>query len=347
MRSDEYYMQRCLTLAEKGLADVAPNPMVGCVIVHQDEIIGEGYHLKYGEAHAEVNAINAVQNKALLPYSTLYVSLEPCSHYGKTPPCANLIIHHKIKRVVIGSLDPNPLVSGKGIQLLKDAEVEVTTGVLEKACSTLNKRFIKYHRYKSPYVILKWAESADGFIAPLPSRQEWLSGPQAKVLTHQWRTEEQAILIGRKTAEIDNPQLTARLHKGKNPIRLVIDPHNKLSRHLHIFNQEAKTVVFNAECDSTIGQTKYEQLDFSASVSSQILHHLYAMQIISVIVEGGAETIKHFIAENNWDEARVFKTHKTLLNGIPAPTLHTKADSQTQIGADTLDFFINQESWAS
>ncbi|MBK7150005.1 MAG: bifunctional diaminohydroxyphosphoribosylaminopyrimidine deaminase/5-amino-6-(5-phosphoribosylamino)uracil reductase RibD [Bacteroidetes bacterium] len=347
MRSDEYYMQRCLALAEKGLPDVAPNPMVGCVIVHNDEIIGEGYHMKYGDAHAEVNAIHAVQNQALLPYSTLYVSLEPCSHYGKTPPCANLIIHHKIKRVVIGCHDPNPLVSGKGIQLLKDAGVEVITGIWEQACSNLNKRFIKYHRYKSPYVILKWAESADGFIAPLPARQEWLSGPEAKVLTHQWRTEEQAILIGRKTAEIDNPQLTARLCKGKNPLRLVIDPHNKLSRHLNIFNQNTNTIVFNAECDKLVEQTKYLKLDFSASVSSQILHHLYTMQIISVMIEGGAETINHFIEENNWNEARVIKTNKTLGNGIPAPNLHTKADSQTQIGADTLEFFINRESWVS
>ncbi len=347
MRSDEYYMERCVALAQRGIGHVAPNPMVGCVIVHKDNIIGEGYHMKYGEAHAEVNAIKSVQDKALLSHSTLYVNLEPCSHYGKTPPCCNLIIENKIKRVVIGSNDPNPLVAGKGISLLLNAGIEVRTKVLKKECDFLNRRFLKFHIKKAPYVILKWAESADGYIAPLDSKQVWLSGTESKTLSHQWRTQEQAILIGRKTAEIDNPQLTARLFKGKNPLRVLIDSKNKLERNLNVFNEESNTLVFNSSIDKNEKNLRFIKIDFNSSVVEQILNHLYAMKIISVIVEGGADTLRHFIDENRWDEARIIKTEKVIDSGILAPVLPFATGKHTMVGSDKLEVVLNSHTWDS
>jgi diaminohydroxyphosphoribosylaminopyrimidine deaminase/5-amino-6-(5-phosphoribosylamino)uracil reductase len=347
MKSDEYYMEKCIALAQRGMSHVAPNPMVGCVIVHKDRIIGEGYHMKYGEAHAEVNAINSVQDKALLSHSTLYVNLEPCSHFGKTPPCSNLIIENKIKRVVIGSNDPNPLVAGKGISLLLNAGIEVHTKVLKEQCDFLNRRFLKFHIKKAPYVILKWAESADGYIAPLDSKQVWLSGSESKTLSHQWRTEEQAILIGRKTAEIDNPQLTARLFVGKNPLRILINKENKLDRNLNAFNKESNTVVFNSTIDKNEKHLRFIKIDFNCSVVEQILNHLYAMKIISVIVEGGADTLKHFIDKNLWDEARIIKTEKVITSGIPAPELPYTTGKHIMVGNDKLEVVLNSHTWYS
>src|ERR1019366_6213146 len=247
MTQDEQYMKRCLDLAIKGLGHVAPNPLVGCVIVDEGKIIGEGYHQKFGEAHAEVNAVNAVPDELnhRLPHSTLYVNLEPCSHFGKTPPCADMIVSHKIKRVVIGSFDPNLQVNGQGIQKLKDAGIEVSTGVLEEESDFLNRRFMTFHRQHRPYIILKWAKSVDDFMAPDESKQVWLTGDESKKLVHQWRSEEQAILVGKRTVEIDDPQLTVRLVKGKNPVRLVIDRTLSLPVSQKIFRPDARLFLYN------------------------------------------------------------------------------------------------------
>lgn len=315
MQQDELYMHRCIELAGKGLGQVAPNPMVGCVIVHNNKIIGEGFHEKFGESHAEVNAIASVKDTSLLPYSTLYVNLEPCSHHGKTPPCSDLILKKRIKRVVVGSYDPNPLVNGKGIRKLADAGVEVTTEVLKKDCEYLNRRFITSHLHHRPYIILKWAESIDGYIAPDENRQVWLTGDEAKKLSHQWRSEEQSILTGTNTVKIDNPQLTTRLVQGNNPVRITMDKNLELSKNLHLFDNTAYTVIFNGLKNELAGNTKYICIDFSKNIIPQILLVLYKLNIQSVIVEGGATTLNHFIESDIWDEARIFTSNTKLNSG--------------------------------
>lgn len=329
-------MQRCLQLAEKGLGQVAPNPMVGCVIVHNETIIGEGYHEQYGQAHAEVNAIRAVADESLLPEATLYVNLEPCSHHGKTPPCANLIIEKKIKRVVIGSYDPNPLVAGKGIALLQQHGVEVITEVLKPESDFLNRRFITYHTQHRPYIILKWAQSADGYIAPTPAAPLWLTNHESKKLVHQWRTQEQAILVGTNTALTDNPQLTARLWPGKNPLRVVTDRQLRLPAHLHLLDGSTPTLVINEKENSSSGNTELVKIDFSANTEQQILTALYQHHITSVIIEGGAQLLHSFIQQQLWDEARVFTAPAKLNSGIAAPVIKGNTTSETKIGEDRL-----------
>lgn len=334
-------MERCFALAEKGLGQVAPNPLVGCVIVLNHKIIGEGYHQCYGEAHAEVNAINSVANKDLLKEATLYVNLEPCAHFGKTPPCANLIIQHQLKKVVIANADPNPLVAGKGIALLRAAGIEVVDQILEQEGRFLNRRFFTFHEKKRPYVILKWAKSSDNFFAPIKHKQHWLTGIEAKQLTHQWRTEEQSILVGTQTARIDNPQLTARLHKGKNPTRIVIDKHNILANHLAIKDHQAPTVIFNQSLTKTIDNIAFVAIDFNQNTVTQILQKLKELNISSVIVEGGAFTINQFIQQNIWDEARVFTAPQTLVEGIASPMINRTFFQQQKIGNDTLTTYLN------
>lgn len=329
-------MQRCLQLAEKGLGRVAPNPMVGCVIVHDGTIIGEGYHQQYGQAHAEVNAIRSVSDESLLSEATLYVNLEPCSHHGKTPPCANLIIEKKIKRVIIGSYDPNPLVAGKGIALLQQHGVEVTTEALKTESDYLNRRFITYHTQHRPYIILKWAQSADGYIAPAPAAPLWLTGNESKKLVHQWRTQEQAILIGTNTALTDNPQLTARLWQGKNPLRVVIDRNLKLPVHLYLLDGSTPTLVINEKENSSHGNTERVKIDFSANTEQQILTALYQRHITSVIIEGGAALLNSFIQPQLWDEARVFTAPTLLHSGIAAPVIKGNVTSETKIREDRL-----------
>ena len=252
MTIDEQFMSRCIQLAKLGKGNVAPNPMVGAVIVHEGKIIGEGYHQKYAEAHAEVNAVNSVEDKSLLPFSTIYVSLEPCSHHGKTPPCADLLVAKQFKRVVIGTLDANSQVDGKGIKRLKEAGIAVSIGILEAECQDLNKHFFTAHRKKRPYVLLKWAQSPNGYIDAGGNKSSndsrkitWISTPEFQSLSHQWRNEYQSILIGRKTVESDNPSLTVRAVEGTNPIRIVLDSHLKIQGSYHIFNDEAKTYLFN------------------------------------------------------------------------------------------------------
>ncbi len=341
MSLHESYMQRCLDLAVQGLGQVAPNPMVGCVIVHNGSIIGEGYHQKYGEAHAEVNAIASVSNKALLQESTLYVNLEPCSHYGKTPPCSDLIVRSQIPRVVIGSNDPNPLVAGKGIAKLCNAGIEVTSGVLRESADFLNRRFLTFFTKKRPYIILKWAQSADGYIAPADNRQVWLSNELSKKLVHKWRSEEQAILVGTNTARIDNPELTVRLWKGKNPLRVVIDKDLSLPADNLLSNNEADALVFNSLENSQKANIEKVRIDFSTSLPQQILEELYKRNITSLIIEGGAVLLNSFVEANLWDEARLFKTSTLLHGGKTVKPISGKLHEQIKLESDNLEILLN------
>lgn len=348
MLAHEKHMQRCIDLAMLGAGNVSPNPMVGAVIVHNNEVIGEGYHQKFGEGHAEVNAINAVLLKHenapdLLKNSTLYVSLEPCSHYGKTPPCADLIIRHEIPRVVIGSADPYEAVNGKGIAKLRNAGVEVLQGILEEDCNFLNRRFITRVTRQRPYIILKWAQTADKFFAPSNSTQRWISSADAKVLTHTWRAEEDAILVGKNTAYIDNPQLNVREVEGKNPLRIVIDRNLELPTFLYLFDYSYDTIVFNAKKTYIDRNIKYLELeDFDNLLPQLICYQLYLMDIQSVIIEGGAKTLETFINANLWDEARIFTSSDFWNEGIRAPEIGGTPAESTKIGTDNLQILLNK-----
>ena len=334
-------MERCIELAERGIRNVSPNPMVGSVIVYEGKIIGEGYHENYGKSHAEVNAINNVKDKSLLSKSTLYVNLEPCAHFGKTPPCSNLIIEHKISKVVIGCIDSFSEVAGKGIAKMENAGIEVIVGVLEKESRALNKRFFTFHEKERPYIILKWAESKDGFIAPKNQTAPfWMTSSESKKLVHQWRAEEDAILVGRVTVEKDNPSLTVREVKGNSPIRIVIDKELKLSSALNLFDCSAKTIIFNAKKTEVIDSNYFIKTDFK-DLLNNILEELYKQHIQSVIVEGGTKTLQSFIDENMWDEARIFTANKTLTDGIKAPTVNGKIISEEKIGEDKLETIKN------
>jgi len=335
-------MQRCLDLAILGAGNVSPNPMVGAVIVHADRIIGEGYHQQYGRAHAEVNAVNQVlanfdNAEDLLRDSTIYVSLEPCAHYGKTPPCADLLIKHRIPHVVVGCRDPFPQVDGKGIEKLKDAGIEVTLGVLENECRFLNRRFFTKVQQHRPYVILKWAQTADGFFAPDDNSQFWITGLESRKLVHQWRSEEDAILVGKNTAIIDNPQLNVRFGNGQSPKRVVIDRRLELSHDLHLFDQSVETFVFNEIKTDVDGKVKYIALeDFDRYVPQYILYQLYLQDIQSLIVEGGAQTLNAFIEAGVWDEARVFTGEVSLNSGIKAPKINGIIADEISSGKDRL-----------
>lgn len=341
--NDEFYIQKCIDLAKLGMGKVSPNPMVGCLIVHEGEIIGEGYHQKYGEAHAEVNAINSVFNTfgegapSLLNNATAYVNLEPCAHFGKTPPCADLLVKHQLKRVVIGNTDPFDAVSGKGIAKLKANGITVKIGVLEKECSALNRRFFTRIQKHRPFIILKWAQTANGFFAPTDPSQKWISGKAAKELTHQWRAEEDAILVGKNTAMIDNPNLTTRLVIGKNPIRVVIDKKLDLPSSHHIYNQEAKTIIFNevkTEVKANIHLVQMEDMQFY--LAQKIAFQLYLMDIQSVIIEGGQQLLQQFIDANLWDEARIFISDQTWESGLLAPKINGNRQEKIAIGDDQL-----------
>jgi diaminohydroxyphosphoribosylaminopyrimidine deaminase/5-amino-6-(5-phosphoribosylamino)uracil reductase len=340
-------MQRCLDLAALGMGNVSPNPMVGAMIVHNDRIIGEGYHQKYGEAHAEVNAVNQVISRYddavdLLKQSTIYVSLEPCAHYGKTPPCADLIIKHRIPKVVVGCRDPFDQVDGKGIEKLKDAGIEVIVGVLEEECKWLNRRFFTRVQKHRPYIILKWAQTEDGFFAPDDHQQYWITGPESRKLVHQWRGEEDAVLVGTHTVAIDNPQLNVRYGNGKSPKRVVIDRKLMLDKGLNVFDQSVETLVFNEVKTDIDGKNKYIALeDFDRYVPQYILYQLYLQDIQSVIIEGGAYTLNTFIEAGLWDEARIFTGNTTLLKGIKAPQIKGIIATEFLSGTDRLQILNN------
>lgn len=341
MTQDELYMLRCLEIAEQGLGLVAPNPMVGAVIVHNGKIIGEGYHEKYGENHAEVNAINSVKNKYLLKESTIYVSLEPCSHFGKTPPCSNLIIENKIPNVVVGCIDTFSEVSGKGIEKLKNAGVNVKIGVLESQARHLNRRFFKFHEKKKAYAILKWAQTKDGFIDQKRDsnhpRINWITQPETQSLVHKWRTEEQAILVGKQTVLNDNPSLTVRSWTGKNPTRIIIDPSDSLydnREQFNIFNQDAPTFILNRKQNREEGLNRWIKTEDLSPES--ILNELYKLDIQSVIIEGGSFTLHQFITQNAWDEARILTGNKSFESGLKAPVINQKPSSEHRLGLDHL-----------
>ncbi len=317
-------MWRCIRLAKSGLGAVAPNPMVGAVLVHEDRIIGEGYHQKYGQAHAEVNCINSVnpQDESLISKSTMYVSLEPCAHYGKTPPCADLIIQKKIPRVVIGCRDPFTEVNGKGIEKLQAAGIEVIQGILEDECKTLNKRFFTFHIQRRPYIILKWAQSKNEKIAGPDFERISISNSFTNKLVHKWRSEEAGIMIGTNTALHDNPSLTTRLWKGQNPVRIVLDMSLRIPQTHNIFDNTVKTIVFNIQQECIHENIIYYKISGKENIIQQIAKALHQSQIQSVIIEGGTHLLQSCINEGCWDEARVITNEDlTINNGIPAPQL--------------------------
>lgn len=345
MSTDELYMHRCLALAELGRGEVAPNPMVGAVLVHGDKIIGEGFHQKYGQPHAEVNCINAVEQKDvyLIPESTLYVSLEPCAHFGKTPSCADLIINKKITKVIIGCADPFIQVAGKGIQKLRTASIDVTIGILENECKAINKRFFTFHTLRRPYIILKWAQTGDNKIAKNKSRLV-ITNEYTNRIVHKWRSEEMAILVGTNTALLDDPQLTTRLWPGKNPVRLVIDMDLRLPSSLKLFDGHNRTIVFNSIKQEENGNQVYYRLKGGVNLVSQILEALYSLQIQSVLIEGGAKLLQSFINEGVWDEARVITNEQMIIGeGLAAPVLQNhKLQSSKNIFSDNIRAFKNK-----
>ena len=342
MKIHKKYIRRCIELAKNGLGTTYPNPLVGSVIVHDGKIIGEGWHKKSGEPHAEVNAVNSVKDKSLLKESTIYVSLEPCSHFGKTPPCCDLIIKNGIPNVVIGTVDPNIKVAGNGIKKLIEVGVNVTVGVLETECNELNKRFFTVHEKKRPYIILKWAESQDGFIAPFKNvRKEqkpvWITNAFSRQLVHKWRSEEQGILVGTNTVIDDNPKLNARDWTGNNPTRIVLDQNNRIPKDCHIFNNQAKTIVFSKLTALVHKEnSNFEVIDFGKNIAQQITQVLHKHQIQSVIIEGGRQTLQTFIDENLWDEARIFIGNSRFENGTKAPIITLKNIEKHAVGNDVL-----------
>lgn len=323
MTTDEKYIRRCIELASNGLCNAAPNPMVGAVIVHNGKIIGEGYHAKCGEGHAEVNAIRSVKDETLLKETTIYVSLEPCSHYGKTPPCADLIISKGIPRVVVGCIDPFSQVSGRGIRKLREAGIDVTVGVLEEECKNIIRRFVTFNTQKRPYITLKWAESADGYIdinrengSPVV-----LSTPVTSMYVHKQRAEHKAILVGRRTALLDNPSLTTRNWYGKNPLRLVIDRNLTLPAELKLFDHSTPTMVFTEKQKNSEDNLEYVALDFSKDILPQICTVLYDRKIQSLLVEGGTTLLQSFIDSELWDEIFVEHSEKVLYEGVKSPII--------------------------
>ncbi|MBC8033572.1 MAG: bifunctional diaminohydroxyphosphoribosylaminopyrimidine deaminase/5-amino-6-(5-phosphoribosylamino)uracil reductase RibD [Chitinophagaceae bacterium] len=346
MNQHEIYMHRCIELALLGMGSVAPNPMVGAVLVHEGRIIGEGYHKNYGGPHAEVECLRSVkqEDEPLIEDSVLYVSLEPCVHFGKTPPCADLIIAKQIPEVVIGIRDPFERVDGKGIEKLRAAGIKMTVGVLQELCRQLNKRFFAFHALRRPFIMLKWAQSVNGKIANSDMSRVYITNAVTNRVVHKWRSEEQAIMIGTNTAFYDNPSLTTRLWEGKSPLRLVIDPGLRLPLSLKIFDGSAKTVVFNTEKQETLPGFQFYQVEKSRPFIPQVINALHIMDIQSVLVEGGARTLRSFIEEGLWDEARVITNNALVIpGGLDAPELEEGIQEKSErIMGDTIRYYINK-----
>ncbi len=346
----EKYIQRCLQLAKNGLGTTGSNPMVGSVLVLKDKIIGEGWHYKAGKPHAEVNAIESVRDKKLLVNATIYVSLEPCSHFGKTPPCSDLIITSGIKKVIIGTIDPFSKVAGKGIEKLKKAGCEVIVGVLEKECQELNKRFFTFHTQKRPYIFLKWAETADGFIAPKYKEDKdnsgrapvWISNAFSKQLVHKQRASEQAILIGTETAIKDDPSLNTRLWKGTSPLRFVLDLKGRIPKNSKLFTDEQQTIVITYKEEEDTPLIIYKKITTTANLAKIICNVLYQYQVQSIIIEGGKQILQTFIDANLWDEANVYCGDKVFFTtGIKAPVLLKKGSKIKNNKGNTITKYIN------
>ena len=340
-------MQRCLQIAKNGIGFTRPNPSVGAVIVLNDQIIGEGFTSGYGGNHAEVNAINSVDDKSVLNLSTIYVTLEPCSHFGKTPPCADLIVKHQFENVVIGCVDSNDLVSGKGIERLKNAGINVIVGVLENECRNHHKRFFTVQNKKRPFVILKWAETNNGFVAPLSKEAKnpiWISNQYSQQLVHKWRSEEHAILVGTNTVIADDPKLNVRSWIGNNPVRIVLDKNLRISKKANVFDGSVKTILLTeARIDKQKSRHNliFEEIDFSNNIAKQICDVLQKHQIQSVIIEGGAQTLQTFIDENLWDEAKIFVGENEFKNGVKAPKISGRLISESTMRGDVLKILIN------
>ena len=341
-------MRRCLELAAKAEGLTYPNPMVGAVVVYRGKIIGEGYHLKAGEPHAEVNAINSVPDKSMLKDSTLYVSLEPCSHFGRTPPCADFIISHSIPRVVVGATDSSDKVAGQGLSRLRQAGCEVIAGVLEEECRRLNRRFFTFHEKKRPYITLKWAQSADGYLDILRSENHmieptWITGKPERSLVHRWRTEEESILVGAGTVRADNPKLNVRDWKGRNPLRLILSSSGTIDRESSLLTDGGKTIVFTNNRDIDFSGASKIQLDDKMPACRQIVEFLYDSGIQSLLIEGGAQILDHFISNGLWDEARIFSGEKYFEGGVPAPVLNGKLFSKTVFSSSMLEIYLNPQ----
>ena len=345
MEQHQLYMHRCLELAAKGAGFVAPNPMVGAVLVHENRIIGEGFHQQYGQPHAEVNCINSVteQDRHLLPQSTLYVSLEPCNHMGKTPPCTDLIIKHGIPAVVVGCKDPNDQVSGKGIEQLKAAGIAVITGVLEDACKEVNKRFFIFHTRKRPYIILKWAQSKNQKIANADFSRVWITNVYSNRLIHRWRSEEAAIMVGTNTALQDNPALNTRHWTGPDPIRLIVDMNLRLPNSLQAFDKKQQTYIFNGTKNETHDNLVYYKVDKEPSLVQGLLKACYDLNLQSIIIEGGNKLAESFIIDHAWDEARVVENSRLIINnGLRAPVLTNQVLTATEsVFTDTISYYKN------
>ncbi|MFN8239675.1 MAG: bifunctional diaminohydroxyphosphoribosylaminopyrimidine deaminase/5-amino-6-(5-phosphoribosylamino)uracil reductase RibD [Bacteroidales bacterium] len=345
--NDEKYMRRCIDLASRAAGNTFPNPMVGAVIVHQDNIIGEGYHLKAGQPHAEVNAINSVTDRSKLASSVLYVSLEPCSHFGKTPPCADLIISMGIPEVVVGATDTSAKVSGAGIKRLRDAGIKVRTGVLGEECRWLNRRFFSWHERSRPYIILKWASSADGFIDINRSESaregpNWISGKPERVLVHRWRAMEQAILAGANTIRVDNPGLDVRYWTGDNPLKVILSRSGELGKYFSENVTKSKAVAFTSFEEVKTGNAEKILLAESVPAARQISDNLHSRGIQSLLVEGGAMVLQHFINEGLWDEARIFTGKMSFGEGVRAPVIEGVTRSVTRFTLSTLDVIVNE-----
>ena len=343
----DIYMKRCFELAERGKGCVAPNPLVGAVLVHNDRIIGEGWHRRYGERHAEVDCLASVssEDRSFIPGSTMYVNLEPCAHTGKTPPCAPRLVSEGIGKVVIANEDPFEVVNGKGIDILRRAGVQVETGILANRGAWLNRRFFCFHRNKRPHIILKWAQTTDGYFAPPDRSRFQVSNMHSMQLVHKWRTEEAAIMVGTTTALNDDPQLTARRWDGKQPLRIVLDELLRLPPTHHVFDSMAPTLVVNALVEDKRDNITFSKIAFDENLISNILELLHARNILSLIVEGGARLISSFIAAQLWDEARVFTGNWSLGNGIVAPLLADgSCSAKVALGSDELRLFVNNRS---
>lgn len=345
MDRDIIYMRRCLELARKGLGLTRTNPLVGSVIVCDDRIIGEGYHHEFGGPHAEVNAIRSVKDTSLLSRSTLYSNLEPCSHQGKTPPCSELICHKGIRKVVIANQDPNPSVDGRGIQQLRDAGVEVVSGCLEGEGYHLNRRFFHFHRKKRPYVVLKWAQTSDGFMDVArspgdPRSTNWITSDICRTLVHKWRSEEAAIMVGTNTIIADDPLLNIRRWGGVNPVRVTLDRNGRLSPEANILDGSQETLVFTGVPGKYSGKTRSIPVDPSYDLAD-LMEELHDSQIISVFVEGGADLHRSFLESGLWDEARVFTGKITFSQGVAAPRMVRDAVERMEYGGSLLEVYEN------
>lgn len=343
----DIYMRRALELATRGLGGASPNPMVGAVLVHEGRVIGEGWHKEYGTSHAEVNCLNSVAeaDKHLIPESTMYVNLEPCAHYGKTPPCALRLVQEKVKAVIIANEDPFAEVDGKGIEILKAHHIHTETDVLNKQGLWLNRRFFCFHQNKRPYIILKWAQTGEGYFAPLDRSRYQITNEHSRQLLHKWRTEESAILVGYQTALYDNPELTARLYTGRQPLRIVFDKTLQLPVTHNVFNGSAPTWIINDRMDKQEGNILFIKISFNDNPLRQILEKLHAANILSLVVEGGAVLLDSFIIEGLWDEARVFTGQAAMSEGVRAPLLTDfKKAFESQLSGDTLNVYVNRNS---